>query len=78
LQTILTIFKIVSLIGLLIFGFILAAKSEIWQSNWANAFHLQSFDKTENNWVQISGTGIIAALSAGMVGSVFQVMLGMV
>ncbi len=72
LQTILTIFKIVSLIGLLIFGFILAAKSEIWQSNWTNAFHLQSFDKTENNWVQISGTGIIAALSAGMVGSVFS------
>ena len=72
LQTVLTIIKILSLLGLLVFGFALAAKSEIWNANWTNAFQLQSFSKDTNSWLPISGTGLIAAISAGMVGSVFS------
>jgi basic amino acid/polyamine antiporter, APA family len=72
LQTVLTIIKILSLAGLIIFGFLLAAKSEIWNANWTNAFELQSFNKDANSWLPISGSAIIAAISAAMVGSVFS------
>lgn len=72
LQTVLTIIKILSLAGLIIFGFLLAAKSEIWNANWTNAFELQSFNKDSSSWLPISGSAIIAAISAAMVGSVFS------
>ena len=72
LQTVLTIIKILSLAGLIIFGFLLAAKSEIWNANWTNAFELQSYNKDTSSWLPISGSAIIAAISAAMVGSVFS------
>lgn len=72
LQTVLTIIKILSLAGLIIFGFLLAAKSEIWNANWTNAFELQSYNKDSSTWLPISGSAIIAAISAAMVGSVFS------
>lgn len=72
LQTVLTIIKILSLAGLIIFGFLLAAKSEIWNANWTNAFELQSYNKDSSSWLPISGSAIIAAISAAMVGSVFS------
>ena len=72
LQTVLTIIKILSLAGLIVFGFLLAAKSEIWNANWTNAFELQSYNKDTSSWLPISGSAIIAAISAAMVGSVFS------
>ncbi len=72
LQTILTVIKIVSILGLILFGFILVAKASVWNQNWTNAFQLQSFNKDSGSWLPISGAGIIAAISAGMVGSVFS------
>ena len=72
LQTVLTIIKILSLAGLIVFGFLLAAKSEIWNANWTNAFELQSYNKDSSTWLPISGSAIIAAISAAMVGSVFS------
>ena len=72
LQTILTVIKIVSILGIILFGFILAAKASVWNQNWTNAIQLQSFNKESGNWLPISGAGIIAAISAGMVGSVFS------
>ena len=72
LQTVLTIIKILSLAGLIVFGFLLAAKSEIWNANWTNAFELQSYNKDASSWLPISGSAIIAAISAAMVGSVFS------
>ena len=72
LQTILTIIKIASLVGLIVFGFIYGAKAEIWNANWENAFALQSFDKDTSLWSSIVGTTIISAVSAAMVGSVFS------
>ena len=72
LQTVLTIIKILSLIGLIVFGFIYGAKAEIWNANWENAFALQSFDKDTGVWSAIAGTTIISAVSAAMVGSVFS------
>ncbi len=72
LQTVLTIIKIASLIGLIVFGFILGAKAEIWNANWENAFALSQFSTETSVWNPISGVAIITALSAAMVGSVFS------
>ena len=71
-QTLLTIIKIASLVGLIIFGFILVAKADIWNANWENAFDLSRFSAETGVWNPISGVAIITALSAAMVGSVFS------
>lgn len=72
LQTVLTIIKIASIIGLIVFGFVLAAQADIWTANWNNAFEIQSFGKEQNSWLPVVGTGLITAISAAMVGSVFS------
>lgn len=72
LQTFLTVIKIVSLFGLIIFGFTIGAKAEVWNANWADAWSLRSFDVPNQSWTAISGTAIMAAVSAAMVGSLFS------
>ena len=72
LQTVLTIIKIASLLGLIIFGFVLGAKSEIWDANWTNARANRNFVKDTSEWISIGGSTIIAGIAAAMVGSVFS------
>lgn len=72
LQTVLTIIKIASLLGLIVFGFILAAKAEIWNANWAEAWNSRVFDTVDNTWLPIGGTALITGISAAMVGSLFS------
>lgn len=71
-QTILTITKIASLFGLIVFGLILAAKADIWNANWTDAWNSQSFNKDTNSWLPISGTVLMSAIAASMVGSLFS------
>src|ERR1700741_3745075 len=40
-QTSFTIVKLLALFGLIIFGFILGAKSEVWHANWSNAWDMK-------------------------------------
>ena len=54
LQTVLTVIKILSLAGLILFGFF-AAKAEVWDANWANAWTSQSLDVASGSWMPISG-----------------------
>lgn len=72
LQTVLTIIKIASLLGLIIFGFLLAAKSEIWNANWADGWATRNYVKDTGQWISIGGTTLLAGISAAMVGSVFS------
>lgn len=72
LQTVLTIIKILSLLGLIVFGFLLAAKAEVWDANWADAWNTKSFDTKSGSWLPISGTALITGISAAMVGSLFS------
>ena len=72
LQTILTIIKIVSLLGLIVFGFALGAKTEIWNANWADAWAVKSYAVDTASWLPIGGMALIAAVSAALVGSVFS------
>lgn len=72
LQTALTIVKILSLFGLIIFGFTLAAKAEIWNANWANAWETRSFSLETMTWTPISGGLLLSGIAAAMVGSIFS------
>lgn len=71
-QTVLTIIKILSLFGLIVFGFILAAKADIWNANWENAWSSRAFDKDSGSWMPIGGTALLTGISAAMVGSLFS------
>nr|WP_315157833.1 amino acid permease [uncultured Flavobacterium sp.] len=72
LQTVLTIIKILSLFGLIVFGFILAAKADIWNANWADAWGSRAFDTESGSWTSIGGTALLTGISAAMVGSLFS------
>lgn len=72
LQTILTIIKIASISGLIIFGFLLGAKAEVWNMNWTNAWSPRSFDLKTGSWSPIGGVALISGISAAMVGTLFS------
>ncbi|MEB0260610.1 MULTISPECIES: amino acid permease [unclassified Mucilaginibacter] len=69
-QTTFTLTKLLSLFGLIIFGF-LAFKSEIWTANWTNAWdmHKLAKDGTTTNYTMSAALGAIAI---AMVGSIFS------
>jgi basic amino acid/polyamine antiporter, APA family len=69
-QTSFTLAKLLSLFGLIIFGFI-AFKSEIWNANWENAWdiHKLNKDNTTESYVMVAALGAVAA---AMVGSIFS------
>lgn len=71
LQTVLSIIKILSLAGLILFG-LFAAKGEVWDANWANGWITQTFDSESGSWLPISGAALLGAVSAAMVGSLFS------
>ncbi|MCX2572899.1 APC family permease [Pedobacter sandarakinus] len=72
LQTILTIIKILSLFGLIIFGFSLAANAEIWNANWADAWSTRNFDTATGEWTAVAGKALLSGIAAAMVGSLFS------
>jgi len=72
LQTVLTIIKILSLLGLIVFGLTLAAKASIWDANWADGWSTRTYNAESSSWLPISGTALISGISAAMVGSLFS------
>jgi len=70
-QTIFTVTKLLSLFGLIIFGFLLAAKSDIWRSNWSNGWSMKSISM-DNVMTPLSGIAALGAIAAAMVGSIFS------
>ena len=69
-QTSFTVAKLAALFGLIIFGFLLAANKNIWDSNWSTGFSLQ---KTENNsFITYSSLAALGAIAGSMVGSLFS------
>ena len=69
-QTILTLIKIIALFGLIIFGFSIAAKKEIWEANWQTGFSLFKFDGISS--LPYSSMAFMGAIAASMVGSLFS------
>ena len=78
-QNTFTFTKLVSLFGLIIFGFLLA-KHSYWIENWKTGFNavqdLGTKDATgiihPSGWQPISGAVLLGAISAAMVGSIFS------
>ncbi len=71
-QTVFTTTKILSLFGLIVFGFVLAFNSEIWNANWADAFSMKAWKADSTSWTEVIGTGMVGAIAAAMVGSIFS------
>lgn len=69
-QTTFTLTKLVSLFGLILFGF-LAFKPDVWNSNWSQAWTLQKLSGSGaiSSYTTIAALGAIAA---SMVGSIFS------
>ena len=69
-QTSFTLTKLLSLFGLIIFGFIMM-KTDVWNANWSDAWNLRKLnaDGTFENYVAVAALGAIAS---AMVGSIFS------
>ncbi len=69
-QNIFTSTKLISLLGLIIAGFIFF-KPDVWSANWSNAWDMKSLTADGGISVVI-GTAILGAIAASMVGSIFS------
>ncbi|MGF7073598.1 APC family permease [Mucilaginibacter sp. R-33] len=69
-QTTFTLTKLLSLFGLIIFGFV-ALKPEIWHANWSNAWDIHNL-KADNTTVSLTLAAAMGAIAASMVGSIFS------
>lgn len=69
-QTSLTLTKLVSLSGLIVFGFI-AMKPEVWTANWTDAWNLQQLNP-DGTFQSYTIGAALGAVAAAMVGSVFS------
>jgi basic amino acid/polyamine antiporter, APA family len=67
-QTVFTMTKLLSLFGLIIFGFMMM-KKEVWDANWSNAWNLHALNTEDQSGNLMSGIGLIAA---AMVGAIFS------
>jgi basic amino acid/polyamine antiporter, APA family len=78
-QTIFTSAKLLALFGLIIFGFILV-KQSFWAENWKTGFTaMQDLGQKDDagvlhptTWIGISGSALMGAIAAAMVGSIFS------
>ncbi|MBA4260329.1 MAG: amino acid transporter [Chitinophaga sp.] len=76
-QTVFTVTKLLSLFGLIVFGFILGANAEVWNANWTDAWTMKSMTKGTGELsaaiiVPVLGAGALGAIAASMVGSIFS------
>lgn len=71
-QTTFTVTKLLSLFGLIVFGLLIAAKADVWNANWENAWVARSWNADTSSWTDIAGTGLLGAIAAAMVGSIFS------
>jgi APA family basic amino acid/polyamine antiporter len=70
-QTTFTVTKLLSLFGLIGFGFLLAAKADIWNANWQDAWSMKNI-APDGGTTPIFGVAILGAIAASMVGSIFS------
>ncbi len=71
-QSTFTVIKLVSLFALILFGFLVAAKSEIWDANWIDGWEMQTRNADGSIIGGVTGSAILGAIAASMVGSIFS------
>jgi APA family basic amino acid/polyamine antiporter len=70
-QTSFTVVKLLSLFGLIIFGFMMA-KSEVWNANWHDAWKMNMRGADGNIIGAVTGVAVLGAIAASMSGSIFS------
>jgi len=70
-QTTFTIVKILSLGGLIVFGF-WALKAEVWKANWTNALDIHTLLPSGVKGAEYTLIPALGAVAAAMVGSIFS------
>lgn len=73
-QTVFTLAKLLSLFGLILFGFAIGAKAEIWNANWENAWATMSMQQVDGQTVttMLTGMAVLGAIAVSMKGSLFS------
>jgi APA family basic amino acid/polyamine antiporter len=69
-QTTFTLTKLLSLFGLIIFGFV-ALNSGTWHVNWSNAWTIHKLN-TDGSFAEYTTVAALGAIAASMVGSIFS------
>ena len=69
-QSTFTVTKILSLFGLILFGFIMM-DGDVWQNNWANAWSLSKLN-SDGSMEAYTTIAAVGAIAAAMVGSIFS------
>ncbi|MDB5124377.1 MAG: Serine/threonine exchanger SteT [Mucilaginibacter sp.] len=69
-QNVFTITKLLSLFGLIIFGFI-ALKGDVWHANWSNAWNMHKLN-ADGSIGSLTIAAALGAIAASMVGSIFS------
>jgi APA family basic amino acid/polyamine antiporter len=65
-----TLTKLLSLFGLIAFGFIML-KGDVWHANWTNAWDMHSLSK-DGSITKLTMAAALGAIAASMVGSIFS------
>jgi len=73
-QTVFTLAKLLSLFGLIIFGFLIGARQEVWNANWHNAWTAMSLQEANGQMVTslLTGMAFLGAVAVSMKGSLFS------
>ncbi len=74
-QVVFTVTKLLSLFGLVVFGFLLGARKEVWNANWTDAWTMQSLSHGVGGGIlgsPILGIAVLGAIAAAMTGSIFS------
>jgi APA family basic amino acid/polyamine antiporter len=71
-QNVFTSTKLLSILGLIVFGFILTSGSNIWNANWTGAWDMHSRNADGSIIGGVAGSAVLGAIAASMVGSIFS------
>lgn len=67
--------KLIALFGIIILGIFVYGNTEVWNTNWSDAFNLSHWAKnTDGIWEQshLSSIALMSAIGVGLVGSLFS------
>lgn len=71
-QTLFTLVKILSLVGLIVVGLTFGFNSDIWETNWSDAWRTMRWDIATESAIPTFGAAIFAGIVSAMVGSIFS------
>ncbi len=71
-QTSFTVVKLLSLFGLIVFGFLIAKSAGVWDANWSDPWNMQTRNAEGNIVGGVATSAILGAIAASMVGSIFS------